>query len=146
MVAAFGVADAAGRSASQAAEEADAQVGFSIEPSSLTIAGVEAIVLGGVPPQATVRQVFIVYEDRLYTLTFVLPSSEEARKPPSDSIGPSTPSSARSRSCPSSRPRQASPPAIRAGDRRSSPTSKTATSSRGRKPRVRAGPSSTRPT
>lgn len=80
MVAAFDVADAGGQSAAHAAEEANAQIGFSIEPSSLAIAGLEAIVLDGVPQQATVRQVFLVHEDRLYTLTFVLPSSEDGEE------------------------------------------------------------------
>jgi WD40 repeat protein len=76
-VAQIEVSDAAGRSASQVADERIAQMGFSTERSSLTIAGEQAVVLANVPGQASMRQVLLVHNDRLYTLSFVLPDPED---------------------------------------------------------------------
>jgi hypothetical protein len=72
------VADATGRSAGQAANEVIAQGGVIGDPSRLTIAGQEAVVLPEVGGQASTRVVMLVYDDRLYTLGFVLPDADPA--------------------------------------------------------------------
>lgn len=76
-VAFFNVDDAAGRSAGEAADELIAQQGFSTERSGLTIASEEAVMLANVPGQASMRQVLFVHDERLYTLSFVLPEAED---------------------------------------------------------------------
>jgi hypothetical protein len=72
----FEVSDAAGRSASEVADAVIKQGGISIERSSLSLAGEEAVVLDGVPAQDFLRDVLIVHNDRLYRLRFVLPDPE----------------------------------------------------------------------
>jgi hypothetical protein len=67
------VEDAAGRTAEQAV---DAQMpaemqGFNITRQSTTIDGELAFIIDGLPGQDSNRQVFIVHNDRLYTLYFV---------------------------------------------------------------------------
>lgn len=66
------VEDAAGRTAEQAA---DAQItaagqGFNITRQSFTVDGEIAFVIDGLPGQDPNRQVFIVHQGRLYTLSF----------------------------------------------------------------------------
>jgi hypothetical protein len=71
------VEDAAGRTAEQAAEGRAAEIeavmpGFSLERSfGLTVGYEPAWVLENVPAQDISRQVFVVHEGLLYTLTFV---------------------------------------------------------------------------
>lgn len=72
------VESAAGRSAQQIADEMIAQVP-TVEPSSLTIGGKEAVVLDGLGAVAADRQIVVVHADRLYTLTFV-PWDESAEE------------------------------------------------------------------
>jgi len=60
----FNVEDAAGRSASQVADEITASGGVVGERSSLTIAGVEAVVLPEVAGQVSMRVVIFVHDDR----------------------------------------------------------------------------------
>jgi len=74
----FNVEDAAGRSVSQVADEMAARGGIIGEPSSLTIAGEEAVVFPDVGGQASVRAVLLVHDDRLYRLGFVLPDANPA--------------------------------------------------------------------
>ena len=70
------VADAAGRTVRQAADEVIAQGGVIGDPSPLTIAGQEAVVLPEVGGQASTRVVMLVHDDRLYTVGFVLPGAD----------------------------------------------------------------------
>src|SRR3972149_4672692 len=77
-VAFFNVEDAAGRSASQVADEITAGGGVVGERSSLTIAGVEAVVLPEVAGQVSMRVVIFVHDDRLYKLAFGLPGDDPA--------------------------------------------------------------------
>ena len=72
-VAQFNVEDAAGRSLSQVTDENSARGGNIGEPSSLTIAGEEAILFPEVAGQASARVVIAVHDDRLYSLAFGLP-------------------------------------------------------------------------
>jgi len=74
----FNVEDAAGRSVSQVADEMAAKSGLIGEPSSLMIAGEEAILFPEVPGQASLREVLLVHDDRLYRLGFVLPGADPA--------------------------------------------------------------------
>lgn len=74
----FNVEDAAGRSVSQVADEMAASGGIIGEPSSLTIAGEEAILFPEVAGQASMRAVLIVHDDRLYRLGFGLPDADPA--------------------------------------------------------------------
>src|SRR3990170_2932655 len=74
----FNVEDAAGRSASQVADEITAGGGVVGERSSLTIAGVEAVVLPEVAGQVSMRVVIFVHDDRLYKLAFGLPGDDPA--------------------------------------------------------------------
>ena len=69
----FNVEDAAGRSVSQVADEMAARGGIIGEPSSLTIAGEEAVLFPEVGGQASTRVVIAVHDDRLYSLAFGLP-------------------------------------------------------------------------
>lgn len=78
-VAFFNVTDAGGRSAAEVVDERMTQEGgFGPERESVTIGGVEAVVLPNVGGQATTRQVIFVYENRLYTIAFVLPDPDDA--------------------------------------------------------------------
>lgn len=72
----FDVSDATGRSASQAADDRIAQLGFDPGRSSLTIGGEEAVMLADVGEQASMREVLIVHDDRLYRLGFILPDPD----------------------------------------------------------------------
>src|SRR3990170_7017268 len=76
-VAFFNVEDAAGRSLSQVADENNARDGIISEPSSLMIAGEEAILFPEVAGQATARVVIAVHDDRLYSLVFGLPDAAD---------------------------------------------------------------------
>jgi len=71
------VSDAAGMSASELADQAIAQAQIEIARSTTMLAGEEAVVLDGVPAQDLLRDVFIVHEDRLYKLRFVLPDPSD---------------------------------------------------------------------
>ncbi len=78
---------AAGRTAAQAA---DAQVsaagsGFNITRSEASVDGEQAVVVDGLPGPDPWRKVFIVHNDRLYTLTFLpwQPAAEGAGQQPS---------------------------------------------------------------
>ena len=64
---------AAGRSAAQVADKkiAEAGEGFNITRTEILIDGKQAIVVDGRPAQDPSREVFIVDNDRLYTLTFL---------------------------------------------------------------------------
>jgi hypothetical protein len=64
---------AAGRTAAQVADEkiAEAGEGFNITRTEILIDGKQAIVVDGRPAQDPSREVFIVDNDRLYTLTFL---------------------------------------------------------------------------
>ena len=74
----FNVADAGGRTAAELADEKqEREGGFGPERESLTIAGLEAVVLPLVAGQASTRQVWFVHDDRLYALAFVLPEPED---------------------------------------------------------------------
>jgi hypothetical protein len=78
-VAFINVTDAGGRSAGELADEKMVREGGSgPERDSLTIAGVEAVVLPQVAGQDLTRQVWFVHDDRLYVLSFVLPDPEDA--------------------------------------------------------------------
>jgi len=82
-VALFNVDDATGRSADQIAEEmiADSEAeipGIEIQRTSSTISGQLAVVLEGLPGVTGTREIFMVYADRLYRLTFVLPGEDPA--------------------------------------------------------------------
>jgi hypothetical protein len=63
---------ASGRTAAQAADEkiAEAGEGFNITRTEIMIDGKQAIVVDGLPAQDPWREVFIVGNDRLYTLFF----------------------------------------------------------------------------
>ena len=63
---------ASGRTAAQVADEkiAEAGEGFNITRSEIVIDGKQAIVVDGLPAQDPRREVFIVNNDRLYTLFF----------------------------------------------------------------------------
>jgi hypothetical protein len=52
--------------------------GLAENATNLTIAGQEAVVLPEVGGQASTRVVMLVYDDRLYTLGFVLPDADPA--------------------------------------------------------------------
>ena len=64
--------NAAGRTAAQVANEKIASVGqgFNISQFKVTIGNEQAIVIDGLPGQASTRVVFMIHNDRLYTLTF----------------------------------------------------------------------------
>jgi hypothetical protein len=64
---------ASGRTAAQVADEKimEAGEGFNITRSEIMIDGKQAIVVDGLPAQDPGRKVFIVSNDRLYTLFFV---------------------------------------------------------------------------
>lgn len=66
------VVDAAGRSATDAAETtlAELPAGVVIEQSAVTLDEVTAVVVDNVPGQEISRLVFVVNDDRLYQLTF----------------------------------------------------------------------------
>ena len=65
------VRDAAGRTASQAADEIMAEaLGFDISRTTTTIAGEEAVILDNLPGQDLNRQVVVVHQGRLYKFTF----------------------------------------------------------------------------
>jgi hypothetical protein len=65
------VQDAQGRTVEDFVGENLATVqGLEISQSSITLGGEEAIVLDGMPGQATNRQIFIVHADKLYILVF----------------------------------------------------------------------------
>jgi hypothetical protein len=77
------VTDAEGKSAAELAEETVASVhesipDFEIERTTLTVGGEEAVRLDVLPGMELNRQVLVVHDDKLYTLTFVPadPSSE----------------------------------------------------------------------
>ena len=74
----FNVEDAAGRSATQAADQMVAQGGSRGDRLTMTIAGVEAVVLPEVAGQASTRVVIFVHDDRLYKLAFGLPGDDPA--------------------------------------------------------------------
>jgi hypothetical protein len=61
-----------GRTAAQVADAAIAPLGagFNITKSDILIDGAQAVVVDGLPGQDSNRMVFIVSNDRLYTLTF----------------------------------------------------------------------------
>lgn len=63
--------DAAGRTASQVADEMTAAVGpgFNITQTEIEVGGEQAIVVDGMPGQDSNRMVLIIHEGRLYTLT-----------------------------------------------------------------------------
>ena len=67
------VEDASGRTVAQVADEkiAEAGEGFNITRSEILIDGKQAIVVDGRPAQDPSREVFIVDNDRLYTLYFL---------------------------------------------------------------------------
>src|SRR3990172_6286099 len=76
----FNVEDAAGLSASQLADRmiADAEAvvpGISIQRTSLTVGGEDAVVLDGLPGVASTRNIVVVHDDRLYALIFVWPDA-----------------------------------------------------------------------
>ncbi len=76
------VEETSGRTAEAVADEVAADVesafpGFSVERSSITLDGVEAIVLDKLPGQDINRQVFFEYDGLLYQLTF-WPADENA--------------------------------------------------------------------
>jgi hypothetical protein len=66
------VESASGRSAAQVADAkiAEAGEGFGIERSEILLGGQQAIVVDGLPAPDSWRTVFVVDDDRLYTLTF----------------------------------------------------------------------------
>jgi hypothetical protein len=70
--------DAGGRTVEQAVDElmAEIPVDFDIPRTIIVIDGEEAAVLDNMPGQDINRQVVVVHNDRLYTLTFV-PASED---------------------------------------------------------------------
>jgi hypothetical protein len=65
--------DASGRTAAQAADQkiAEAGEGFNITRNEILIDGKQAVVVDGLPGQDGWRGVFIVSNDRLYTLFFM---------------------------------------------------------------------------
>jgi len=67
------VEDASGRTVAQVADEkiAEAGEGFNITRSEILIDGKQAVVVDGRPAQDPSREVFIVDNDRLYTLYFL---------------------------------------------------------------------------
>jgi hypothetical protein len=67
------VEDASGRTVTQVADEkiAEAGEGFNITQSEILIDGKQAVVVDGRPAQDPSREVFIVANDRLYTLYFL---------------------------------------------------------------------------
>jgi inhibitor of cysteine peptidase len=65
------VQDAQGKTTEEwVGENLAAVTGIEITQSSITLGGEEAIVLDGMPGQATNRQIFIVHGDKLYVLVF----------------------------------------------------------------------------
>lgn len=76
---------AAGRTAAQVAEEqiAAAGSGFNITRSETRVGGEPAVVVDGLPGPDPWRKVFVLHEDRLYTLTFLpwQPAVEGAGQP-----------------------------------------------------------------
>jgi hypothetical protein len=82
-VAFFNVNDAAGRSVDQIADEmiADSEAeipGIAIQRTSSTVSGQLAVALEGLPGVTGTRDILIVYADRLYWLTFILPGADSA--------------------------------------------------------------------
>jgi len=78
------VEDAAGRSAQDAADAVTAQFtdlqNLAIGRSTVRLAGQNAVQLDGVPGQNLSRELFLVHEDRLYTLTFVPDHPDEGTR------------------------------------------------------------------
>jgi hypothetical protein len=72
------VQGADGRTAGQVADElaGEFDVDFGIQRTNIVIDGEKAVVLDHMPGQDTNRQVMVVHNDRLYTLTFV-PAGED---------------------------------------------------------------------
>lgn len=68
----FNVAPANNRTAAQAADESIAAFGpgFNITKTDVTIDGAAGVVVDGLPGQDSNRQVLIVHNDKLFTLTF----------------------------------------------------------------------------
>lgn len=67
------IADAAGQTAAQVADEliAVAGDGFNITRFEVEVDGEQAVVVDGLPAQDSARQVFIVHNERLYNLVFM---------------------------------------------------------------------------
>jgi hypothetical protein len=72
----FNVEDAAGRDVSDVVAEIEASGSSFGELSSLTVGGVEGVMLPDVRGQDTARLVLFVHDDRLYSLMFILPGDQ----------------------------------------------------------------------
>lgn len=84
------VEPATGRSAAQVADAkiAEAGEGFGIVRSEILLGGQQAIVVDGLPAPDSWRVVFVVNNDRLYTLTFQpwFPSSDPNQPTPLEAL------------------------------------------------------------